>query len=151
MVRWLMGTLLAGTPAPDERAGDPALLAELGRSAMLTLDSLALEGVVTGRVKTLESTLAKMHRKGIAFDDVADRVAVRVTVPTTDDCYRVLDALHQRYEPVPSEFDDYIARPKANGYQSLHTAVRVIRPDGRTEVAEAQIRTLAMHEAAETG
>ena len=116
-----------------------ALVAELQR--------LGLEGEVQGRPKHLYSIWKKMQGKGLSLEKVFDLRALRVIVPTVDDCYAVLARLHEIHQPVDGEFDDYIARPKPNGYQSLHTVVRA--PDGQT--MEVQIRTRAMHEHAEHG
>jgi GTP pyrophosphokinase len=110
------------------------------------LQRLGLEGEVQGRPKHLYSIWRKMQGKGLSLERVFDLRALRVIVPTVDDCYAVLARLHELFEPVDGEFDDYIARPKANGYQSLHT---VLRKDGQT--MEVQIRTRAMHEHAEHG
>ncbi|GAB6050369.1 bifunctional (p)ppGpp synthetase/guanosine-3',5'-bis(diphosphate) 3'-pyrophosphohydrolase [Hydrogenophilus islandicus] len=102
---------------------------------------------VTGRPKHLYSIYLKMTRKGLELERIYDLRAVRILVPQVEDCYAVLAAVHERYPPIEGEFDDYIVRPKANGYQSLHTAVRA--HDGRP--LEVQIRTFAMHRAAELG
>ena len=88
-----------------------------------------------------------MKRKGIDFSDVHDVRAVRIFVPEVTDCYTVLGIVHSRWHHVPDEFDDYIANPKKNGYQSLHTAV--VGPENK--VLEIQIRTFAMHDDAEFG
>ncbi len=113
-------------------------------------EALAAQGVhaeVQGRPKHLYSIWKKMQGKGIAFANVLDVRALRVIVDTLPDCYAALSRVHELYPPVPGEFDDYIARPKANGYQSLHTVVQ--GEDGRA--VEVQIRTRAMHEHAEHG
>lgn len=102
---------------------------------------------VSGRAKHIYSIWRKMKRKGIDFSQVHDIRAVRVLVPEVTDCYTVLGIVHSRWHHVPSEFDDYIANPKRNGYQSLHTAV--IGPENK--VLEIQIRTFAMHDEAELG
>ena len=88
-----------------------------------------------------------MHRKDIGFSQVYDIRAIRVLVPTVSDCYAVLGIVHSKWRNIPNEFDDYIASPKDNGYQSLHTAV--IGP-GR-KIVEIQIRTYEMHEESELG
>lgn len=102
---------------------------------------------VRGRPKHIYSIVKKMRGKGIAFEQLFDLRAVRVIVNSVKDCYRVLSWVHERFVPIASEFDDYIARPKANGYQSLHTVVR----DERGKAIEIQIRTVAMHQHAENG
>ncbi len=102
---------------------------------------------VSGRAKHIYSIWRKMKRKGIAFSQVNDVRAVRILVPEVTDCYTVLGIVHSRWHHVPNEFDDYIANPKKNGYQSLHTAV--LGPENK--VLEIQIRTFAMHDEAELG
>ena len=108
---------------------------------------IRIDAVVSGRPKHLYSIHSKMVAKGLAFEQVQDVRAFRVIVPAVRDCYTVLGIVHQHWTPVPGEFDDYIARPKPNGYQSLHTVVA--GEDGRP--LEVQIRTRAMHEHAEYG
>ena len=102
---------------------------------------------VSGRAKHIYSIWRKMQRKKIDFSQVHDIRAVRILVPEVTDCYTVLGIVHSRWHHVPNEFDDYIANPKKNGYQSLHTAV--FGPDSK--VLEIQIRTFAMHDEAELG
>jgi GTP pyrophosphokinase len=102
---------------------------------------------VDGRPKHIFSIWKKMQRKGLDFSELYDIRAIRVLVDDVADCYAALGLVHQLWTPVPSEFDDYIAKPKGNDYRSLHTAV--IGPEGRT--LEVQIRTHAMHEHAELG
>ncbi len=102
---------------------------------------------VAGRPKHIASILAKMRKKRLDFEDVYDVRAVRVLVQEVKDCYHVLGVVHSLWQPIPGQFDDYISRPKANGYQSLHTAV--IGPEGKA--LEVQIRTFAMHQEAELG
>lgn len=102
---------------------------------------------IYGRPKHIYSIWRKMRRKGIPFSEVYDVRAVRILVAHPDDCYRVLGVVHNLWRNIPHEFDDYIANPKENGYQSLHTAV--IGPEGK--VLEIQIRTEEMHEEAEYG
>ncbi|MEA2118459.1 GTP diphosphokinase [Halovibrio sp. HP20-50] len=102
---------------------------------------------VDGRAKHIYSIWRKMKRKGIDFSQVHDVRAVRILVPDVTDCYTVLGIIHSRWHHVPNEFDDYIANPKKNGYQSLHTAV--MGPENK--VLEIQIRTFAMHDEAELG
>lgn len=102
---------------------------------------------VQGRPKHLYSIHKKMQGKGLALDRVFDLRALRVIVASVADCYAALARLHEVYTPVPGEFDDYIAKPKPNGYQSLHTVV--IGADG--QAMEVQIRTREMHDHAEHG
>ena len=102
---------------------------------------------VDGRAKHIYSIWRKMKRKHIDFSQVHDIRAVRILVPEVADCYTMLGIVHSRWHHVPNEFDDYIANPKKNGYQSLHTAV--LGPENK--VLEIQIRTFAMHEEAELG
>ncbi|WP_423598895.1 RelA/SpoT family protein [Roseateles sp. MS654] len=111
------------------------------------LQALGIAAQVQGRPKHLYSIWKKMRGKGLTLERVFDLRALRVVVPEVADCYAVLARLHELYKPVDGEFDDYIARPKPNGYQSLHTVV--IAADGRP--MEVQIRTRAMHEHAEHG
>ncbi len=113
-------------------------------------DDLAAHGLqaqVQGRPKHLYSIWKKMQGKGLGFDRVFDVRAVRVVVPDVAGCYAVLGRVHELFKAVPGEFDDYIERPKPNGYQSLHTVV--LDASGRS--VEVQIRTPAMHEHAEHG
>ena len=102
---------------------------------------------VQGRPKHIYSIVKKMRGKSLEFDRVFDIRALRVVVPQVNDCYAVLAHVHAQFAPVPLEFDDYIAKPKANGYQSLHTVVR----DAQGRAFEIQIRTQAMHDHAEHG
>jgi GTP pyrophosphokinase len=111
------------------------------------LRQAGLEAQVQGRPKHLYSIWKKMQGKGLAFDHVFDLRALRVIVDDVSACYAALSAVHARYRALSEEYDDYIARPKANGYQSLHTVVRA--DDGRP--VEVQIRSQAMHEHAEHG
>jgi len=112
--------------------------------------ALEAEGVaarVYGRPKHIYSIWRKMQKKQIAVEDLTDLRATRVIVDELSACYTVLGIVHNHWPHLPREFDDYIANPKDNGYQSLHTAV--IGPEGK--VVEVQIRTRTMHEFAELG
>ncbi len=102
---------------------------------------------VTGREKHIYSLYRKMREKQVSLTEVADLFAFRILVDDVDTCYRVLGALHGLYKPVPGRFKDYIAIPKANGYQSLHTVL--VGPHGHH--IEVQIRTHEMHQVAEEG
>jgi GTP pyrophosphokinase len=111
------------------------------------LEKNDIHGEVTGRPKHIYSIFKKMYRKGVAFDQLHDVRAVRIIVKDVPTCYSVLGLIHTHWRPIPGEFDDYIAAPKDNFYQSLHTAV--MYEDGKT--LEVQIRTIEMHENAEYG
>lgn len=111
---------------------------------------LALHGIeaeVSGRPKHIASIVNKMRRKRMSFEQLYDIRAVRVLVKHEIDCYTVLGLVHNLWQPIPGEFDDYIAQPKGNDYRSLHTAV--IGPEERA--LEVQIRTFDMHQHAELG
>lgn len=111
------------------------------------LRAAGVDAKVYGRPKHIASIYKKMVRKGVGLDEIYDILAVRVLVGTVPECYAVLGLVHEQWEPIPGEFDDYIARPKGNDYRSLHTAVR--GPEDRP--LEVQIRTREMHELAEYG
>ena len=106
-----------------------------------------IKAVVTGRPKHYYSVYQKMVIRGREFKDIYDLVGVRILVDTVRDCYGVLGVVHSRWSPVPGRFKDYIAMPKYNMYQSLHTTV--IGPEGKP--VELQVRTHQMHRAAEFG
>ncbi len=106
-----------------------------------------IRATVTGRPKHYYSVYQKMIVRGHDFSDIYDLVGVRILVDTVRDCYAVLGTLHATWNPLPGRFKDYIAMPKFNMYQSLHTTV--IGPEGKT--VEVQIRTHEMHRAAEYG
>ncbi|WP_353246667.1 bifunctional (p)ppGpp synthetase/guanosine-3',5'-bis(diphosphate) 3'-pyrophosphohydrolase [Limnohabitans sp.] len=111
------------------------------------LATQGIEATVEGRPKHIYSIVKKMRGKALPFERVFDIRALRVVVPSVADCYQVLSWVHEHFVPIAAEFDDYIAKPKANGYQSLHTVVR----DADGGPIEVQIRTQAMHEHAEHG
>ena len=111
------------------------------------LREIGIAAQVHGRPKHLYSIWKKMQGKELSFEHVYDVRALRVIVDDVPACYAVLSHVHERYRPVAGEFDDYIARPKPNGYQSLHTVVR----DAAGRPIEIQIRTQAMHDHAEHG
>jgi len=111
------------------------------------LHAQGIDAEVQGRPKHLYSIWKKMQGKGLDFARVFDIRAMRVIVSDVPECYATLSRVHELYQPLPGEFDDYIAKPKPNGYQSLHTIV--LDEDGRA--VEVQIRTRAMHEHAEHG
>ncbi len=132
----------------DEKRGEREASVQAARSELAQrLAETGLQADVQGRPKHLYSIWKKMQGKQLAFDRVFDTRALRVVVDDVPACYAVLARVHEIWQPVDGEFDDYIARPKPNGYQSLHTVVR--GADGRA--VEVQIRTRAMHEHAEHG
>jgi GTP pyrophosphokinase len=111
------------------------------------LAAVALDADVSGRPKHIYSIFSKMRRKQIGIDALYDIRAVRILVESVRDCYTALGVVHHLWTPLPGEFDDYIAKPKANNYRSLHTAV--IGPEGKP--LEVQIRTREMHRHSEYG
>ncbi len=121
------------------------------RQLVERLDSLCresgIDAQVSGRAKHIYSIWRKMASKGVDFDDVLDVQAVRIVVPTVKDCYFALGLIHGQWRHIEHEFDDYIANPKENGYQSLHTAVML----AQGTPLEVQIRTAEMHAEAELG
>jgi GTP pyrophosphokinase len=116
----------------------------------LLRDALAAAGIdceISGRSKHIYSIYEKLKRKHCSIEELYDIRAVRVMVDEVKDCYAALGIVHSMFQPVPGEFDDYIAKPKANNYRSLHTSV--IGPQQRA--LEVQIRTREMHQASEYG
>ena len=131
----------------EREAGIEQLRASLERE----LKAQGVDAVVQGRPKHIYSIVKKMRGKSLGFEQVFDVRALRVIVPTVAQCYAVLGWVHERFAPIADEFDDYIAKPKGNGYQSLHT---VVRPRSAEQIGlpiEIQIRTQAMHDHAEHG
>jgi len=120
---------------------------EVRQQVIAKLDEAEINAEVAGRAKHFYSISSKMARQDIPFNEVFDLIALRIIAPTVQDCYAVLGAIHSSWTPVPGRFKDYIALPKANMYQSLHTTV--IGPGG--ERVEFQIRTPEMHTVAEQG
>jgi GTP pyrophosphokinase len=120
---------------------------EVKRLIQAELNEAGLPAEVVGRPKHYYSIYQKMQRKGISFEDVMDLLGVRIITDSVQHCYGALGAIHSLWTPVPGEFDDYVAMPKPNMYQSLHTAV--IGPHGKP--LEVQIRTIDMHRIAEQG
>jgi GTP pyrophosphokinase len=111
------------------------------------LEAVGVKGEIYGRPKHIYSIWNKMRAKSLDFSQLYDVRALRVIVPSMKDCYTALGVVHNLWQPIPKEFDDYISRPKGNLYQSLHTAV--IGPQDKT--VEVQIRTEEMHRHAEFG
>jgi GTP pyrophosphokinase len=132
----------------DERRDErESFIAEAMAALLREIAAAGITAEVTGRPKHLYSIYSKMRQKGLEFADLHDVRGLRVLVDTVKDCYTVLGIAHDLWQPIPSEFDDYISRPKGNNYRSLHTAV--VGPDGRP--LEVQIRTYEMHHHAELG
>lgn len=132
----------------DERRIDrEQYIASVTQQLRSDLEKAGIRADVSGRPKHIYSIWRKMKSKNVGFDELFDVRATRVLVESVADCYAVLGIVHNKWRPIPSEFDDYIATPKENNYQSLHTAV--IGPDNKT--LEVQIRTFDMHEHAEYG
>jgi GTP pyrophosphokinase len=133
---------IVGHQADRERT-----MAQIVAHVRRALQMHAIDADVSGRPKHIFSIYKKMERKEVGFDEVYDVRAVRVIVRDQPACYHVLGVIHNLWRPIPGQFDDYIATPKDNFYQSLHTAV--VYDDGKT--LEVQIRTPEMHESAEYG
>ncbi len=134
--------------ATRKRHGNRKTLVEKVRGAILNqLKQEGLAAEVSGREKNLYSIYKKMRQKSLTFEQVYDVYAFRIIVDKVDTCYRMLGIIHNLYKPIPGRFKDYIAIPKANGYQSLHTVV--FGPFGVS--IEVQIRTEDMHRVAQAG
>jgi guanosine-3',5'-bis(diphosphate) 3'-pyrophosphohydrolase len=134
---------MVATRAPEREI----YLAQVLEDVRHRLAELRIDADVSGRPKHLWSIYEKMVVKGKAFDDIFDLVGIRVTVEAVKDCYAALGSIHSTWTPVQGRFKDYIAMPKFNLYQSLHTTV--VGPQGKP--LEVQIRTLEMHNRAEFG
>jgi RelA/SpoT family (p)ppGpp synthetase len=129
------------------RANRKAIVEKVRNAIVNQLRQEGLEAEVQGREKNVYSIYKKMEAKRLSFDQVHDIYGFRVIVDKVDNCYRALGVIHNLYKPIPGRFKDYIAIPKANGYQSLHTVV--FGPFGVS--IEVQIRTREMHRVAEAG
>jgi len=131
----------------EHRSSRERYVASVKRHLERALKQHGIAAQVSGRPKHIYSIWRKMQKKRLGFDQLYDLRALRVMVDDIAACYATLGVVHSLWMPIPSEFDDYIARPKANNYQSLHTVV--IGPEGRS--VEVQIRTHQMHTDAELG
>ncbi len=131
----------------EKRTGRERYIEAVKTALEHALSGHGIAADISGRPKHIYSIWRKMQRKQVPMEELYDLRAVRVAVDDVAACYAALGVVHALWAPVPSEFDDYIARPKANDYRSLHTAV--VGPEGRT--LEVQIRTQEMHAQAELG
>jgi RelA/SpoT family (p)ppGpp synthetase len=122
-------------------------VAKIAETLKGALDKAGVPARVEGREKDVHSIYQKMRRKKVSLNEIVDVHGIRIIVDSADTCYRTLGIVHGVYKPMPGRFKDYIAIPRANGYQSLHTTL--FGPGGTP--LEAQIRTTAMHEVAESG
>ena len=131
----------------EKRAEREVFMESLRVQLERDLNQSGVAALVQGRPKHIYSIVKKMRGKSLDFDQVFDIRAMRVIAADVKGCYAALGFVHSCFTPIEGEFDDYIAKPKANGYQSLHTVVR----DEGGRAVEIQIRTQAMHDHAETG
>ena len=131
----------------EKRADRQDYINHFVSSLSATLKANNVDAQVFGRPKHIYSIYKKMQKKNLSFEQLFDIRAVRIIAKTLQDCYAVLGEVHATYKHIPNEFDDYIATPKPNGYQSIHTVIK--GPEGRT--IEIQIRTQKMHDDAELG
>jgi guanosine-3',5'-bis(diphosphate) 3'-pyrophosphohydrolase len=130
-----------------QRAERERYVNQAGSYLAKELDELGIEAEISGRAKHFYSIYSKMTKKGREFNEIYDLTAMRVIVGSVKDCYGAVGVIHSLWKPLPGRFKDFIAMPKANMYQSLHTTV--IGPEGRP--LEIQIRTREMHDLAEFG
>lgn len=139
---------LIATALVEQREEREAFVNQVVNDLTSTINAEGINGAkVYGRAKHINSIFNKMKKKNKRLEEIYDLLAIRVQVESLKDCYTVLGIVHSLWKHIPSEFDDYIANPKPNGYQSLHTAV--VGPAGKT--IEIQIRTHEMHDYAELG
>jgi GTP pyrophosphokinase len=131
----------------EKRAEREVSVEHLRQQVVNDLGAQGIAATVQGRPKHIYSIVKKMRGKSLGFEQVYDIRALRIVVQSVPDCYAALSWVHSRFAPITDEFDDYIARPKGNGYQSLHTVVR----DAAGQPIEIQLRTQAMHDHAEHG
>ena len=131
----------------ERKSEREAHVQEIAAEVKKHIQEAGIEARVDGRVKHFFSIYRKMVNQHKSMDEIYDLFAVRIIVNTVKDCYAALGVIHEMYKPIPGRFKDYIAMPKANGYQSLHTTL--IGPGGQP--FEIQIRTFAMHKEAEYG
>jgi GTP pyrophosphokinase len=131
----------------EKRTEREAYVEHLRAELEADLNANGVNAKVSGRPKHIYSIVKKMRGKSLGFEQVYDVRALRIIVASVPECYGALSWVHSHFTAIPEEFDDYIAKPKVNGYQSLHTVVR----DANGLATEIQIRTQAMHDHAESG
>jgi GTP pyrophosphokinase len=131
----------------QQRSERDRYVAQAGEYLSKELDALGIEAEIAGRAKHFYSIYSKMTKKGREFNEIYDLTAMRVIVDSVKDCYGAVGIIHSLWKPLPGRFKDFVAMPKFNMYQSLHTTV--IGPEGRP--LEIQIRTREMHDMAEFG
>ena len=131
----------------QQRAERERYVNQAGAYLASELDALGIDAEISGRAKHFYSIYSKMTRKGREFNEIYDLTAMRVIVDSVKDCYGAVGVIHSLWKPLPGRFKDWVAMPKFNMYQSLHTTV--IGPEGRP--LEIQIRTREMHDMAEFG
>lgn len=131
----------------DKRSDRENYIASFVSNLQTLIEATRIKTKIYGRPKHLFSIWKKMQKKNLELHELADLLAVRIIVPNLSDCYVVLQLVHNKWQHLAHEFDDYIANPKANGYQSIHTAI--FGPQNR--VVEIQIRSQEMHDFAEHG
>jgi GTP pyrophosphokinase len=131
----------------QQRAERERYVTDAGRFLREELDAVGIQAEISGRAKHFYSIYSKMTKKGREFNEIYDLTAMRVLVESVKDCYGAIGIIHSLWKPLPGRFKDFIATPKLNLYQALHTTV--IGPEGRP--LEIQIRTPEMHETAEYG
>ena len=131
----------------ERRADRERFVAEAGETLMRELHGVGIGAAISGRAKHFYSIYEKMTRRGKEFNEIYDLTAMRVLVDSDRECYGTIGMIHSLWKPMPGRFKDYIAVPKTNGYQSLHTTV--IGPHGKP--LEIQVRTGQMHQRAEYG
>jgi GTP pyrophosphokinase len=131
----------------QQRSERDRYVAQAGDYLAKELDALGIEAEIAGRAKHFYSIYSKMTKKGREFNEIYDLTAMRVIVDSVKDCYGAVGVIHSLWKPLPGRFKDFVAMPKFNMYQSLHTTV--IGPEGRP--LEIQIRTREMHDMAEFG
>ncbi len=131
----------------QQRSERDRYVTQAGEYLSKELDALGIEAEIAGRAKHFYSIYSKMTKKGREFNEIYDLTAMRVIVDSVKDCYGAVGVIHSLWKPLPGRFKDFVAMPKFNMYQSLHTTV--IGPEGRP--LEIQIRTREMHDMAEFG